>query len=67
MSVYIVYDKAERRLPFRYSTVERFIGRLPPPYKTKSLPSNYLEFAIADLAEGSPRGLVNAFSNGNQS
>jgi hypothetical protein len=27
------------------------------------LPADYLEFAIADFAEGSPRGLVNAFGN----
>jgi hypothetical protein len=63
MSTYIIYDKIEQRFPFRYLTVKRFVGRFAPPYKTTTLSSGYLEFAIADLAEGSTRGLVNAFSN----
>ena len=38
-------------------------GQLPPPYDTIMTPNAYLEFAIADLAEGSTRGHVNAFGN----
>jgi len=62
MSLYFTYANTEP-VPFRYLTVSRFVGRLQPPYKTTALPSDYLEFAIADLAEGSPKGLVNAFGN----
>src|ERR1039457_3825858 len=62
MAVYFLYLATEP-VPFRYLTVARSVGRLPPPYRTKPLPTDYLEFAIADLAEGSPRGLVNAFGN----
>lgn len=62
MSVYYLYDPSEP-VPFAYLTPCRFTGRLPPPYKTTTLPPDYLEFAIADLADGSNRGLVNAFGN----
>ena len=56
MATYFLYSTNEP-VPFRYLTVVLSAGRLPPPYRTKTLPADYLEFAIADFAEGSPRGL----------
>lgn len=62
MSVYYFYDKSEP-VPFTYLTPTRMSGELPPPYESTMTPAEYLEFAIADIAEGSTRGYVNAFGN----
>ncbi len=62
MAVYYFYDSSEP-VPFNYLTPSRMAGELPPPYETTMSPNLYLEFAIADFAEGSQRGFVNAFGN----
>ena len=62
MAIFHFYDSNEP-VPFNYLTVTRMSGQIRPPYDTSMLPSDYLEFAIADFAEGSERGLVNAFGN----
>lgn len=62
MAVYYFYDSGDP-VPFYYLTPTRMAGQIPPPYDTSMSPSDYLEFAIADFAEGSDRGLVNAFGN----
>jgi hypothetical protein len=62
MPVCYFYDST-KPVPFNYLTPSRMVGELPPPYDTTMSPNVYLEFAIADYAEGSQRGLVNAFGN----
>lgn len=62
MSLYFFYKDTEP-VPFRYLSPTRMAGQLPPPYESTMTPNAYLEFAIADLAEGTTRGLVNAFGN----
>lgn len=62
VSIYFFYDDTEP-VPFRYLSPTRMAGRLPLPYDSTMTPNAYLEFAIADLADGSTRGLVNAFGN----
>lgn len=62
MAVYYFYDSSDP-VPFNYLTPSRMAGELPPPYETTMSPNLYLEFAIADYAEGSQRGFVNAFGN----
>ncbi len=62
MSIYYFYSPSEP-IPFYYLTPTRLVGQIPPPYGTSMLPMDYLEFAIADISDGSDRGLVNAFGN----
>ncbi len=62
MSVYYFYAKSDA-VPFVYFTSSRMVGEIPPPYESKLSASDYVEFALADLDEGSARGLVNAFGN----
>jgi hypothetical protein len=62
MSVIFFYD-AKDQVPFFYLAPSRWSGEVPPPYDSSLLPRHYLEFAIRDLDDQTPRGLVNAFSN----
>jgi hypothetical protein len=62
MSIYYFYSDSEP-VPFKYLCPTRMAGQMPAPYETKMTPNAYLEFAILDLAEGSTRGLINAFGN----
>src|SRR5579862_8969512 len=62
MSTYYFYDPKEP-VPFTYLSPTRMVGQIPPPYDSAATPATYLEFAIADVKEGSDRGYVNAFTN----
>ena len=62
MGVYFFYETAEP-VPFRYLTPTLQVGPLPPPYESDMSPSDYLEFAVEDLASDTARGLINSFSN----
>lgn len=62
MGIVFIFDEKER-VPFTYLTPSRWNGEIPPPYDSLMLPQHYLEFAVRDLEEQSPRGLVNAFCN----
>jgi hypothetical protein len=57
------FDDEDPDLPFDYLTVTRWIGSLGVPYESALTANTYLKFAADDLAEGSERGMVNAFGN----
>jgi hypothetical protein len=60
MAVYHFPD--DPATPFSYLRVTRWLGPLPP-YETALSIADYLRFATDDVAEGTERGLVNAFGN----
>jgi len=62
LAVYYFYEVSDP-VPFSYLTPTVQVGPLPLPYESEMAPGDYLEFAIADLAEGTRRGSVNAFGN----
>jgi hypothetical protein len=65
MSLYVFYhpDDPADTFPLTYMTPTRMVGQVPCPYQCATSPSEYLEFAIKDAAEGTERGHVNSFTN----
>lgn len=62
MSMYYFYDGREA-VPFRYLSPTRFVSSLPPPHSGSLSTRTLVHYAIADIADGTERGRINAFAN----
>lgn len=62
MAVYFFYETTDP-VPFSYLSPTRQVGPMPPPYESEMSPSDYLEFAIEDIATDTSRGIINSFGN----
>lgn len=58
--IYVFGDDDEL---FTYATPTWYSGSPPAPYVTSLTPAAYVEWAVADLADGSDRACVNAMAN----